>query len=40
MIDSDLFFDFSRDVAMATNFGEIGKIIFIRQAGVSKRIGI
>jgi len=35
MIDLDLFFDCSNDVAMATNFG---KLILIRYAGISERI--
>ena len=41
---SDLFFDRSRDVAMATNFsvkiGEIGLFTFIRRPGIRKRIAI
>ena len=40
MIDLDLFSNSSRDVAMATKFGQIGKMTFIQQADVPKRVGI
>jgi len=41
VIDPDqLFFDSSRDVAMATILGKIGETTFIRHPSILKRIGI
>jgi len=36
----DLVFRFSRDVAMATDFGKIVKMTFVQKAGVPKRFEI
>jgi len=34
VVNPDQFFDSSRDIAMATNFGQIGEMTFIQHLGI------